>query len=62
MGKVTKNRKPRRPNPVARWELRISSLRVDYDVENEPALVVYIRAVGVKERNRVRIGKEVVEL
>ena len=26
------------------------------------ALAVYIRAVGVKERNRVRIGKEVIDL
>jgi hypothetical protein len=51
-----------RPNPVAPWELRIGSLRVYYDVEHKPARVVYIRAVGVKERDRVRIGKEVIEL
>jgi len=51
-----------RPNPVAPWELRIGSLRVYYDVEEEPESVVYVRAVGVKERNRVRIGKEVMEL
>jgi len=58
----TKNRKPMRPNPIAPWELRIGSLRVYYDVEEEPEPVVYVRAVGVKERNRVRIGKEVIEL
>jgi mRNA-degrading endonuclease RelE of RelBE toxin-antitoxin system len=58
----TRNRKPMRPNPVAPWELRIGNLRVYYDVEEDPEPVVYIRAVGVKERNRVRIGKEVVEL
>lgn len=58
----TRNRKPMRPNPVAPWELRIGSLRVYYDVEAEPEPVVYIRAVGVKERNMVRIGKEVVGL
>lgn len=58
----TRNRKPMRPNPVAPWELRISNLRVYYDVEEEPEAVVYIRAVGVKQRNRVRIGKEVIEL
>ena len=51
-----------RPNPVAPWELRIGSLRVYYDVEVEPELMVYVRAVGVKLRNRVRIGKEVIEL
>lgn len=58
----TRNRKPMRPNPVAPWELRIGNLRVYYDVEDEPEAVVYVRAVGVKRRNRVRIGKEVIEL
>jgi len=37
-------------------------LRVYYDVEQKPRRVVYVRAVGVKERNRVRIGKEVIQL
>lgn len=58
----TKNRKPMRPNPVAPWELRIGNLRVYYDIEEEPEFVVYVRAVGVKLGNRVRIGKEVIEL
>ncbi len=58
----TKNRKPMRPNPVAPWELRIGNLRVYYDVEEEPEQVVLIRAVGVQERSRVRIGREVIEL
>jgi hypothetical protein len=58
----TRNRKPMRPNPLAPWELRISNLRVYYDREEDPEPMVYIRAVGVKERNRVRIGKEVIEL
>jgi mRNA-degrading endonuclease RelE of RelBE toxin-antitoxin system len=58
----TRNRKPMRPNPLAPWELRIGNLRVYYDVENEPEPTVFIRAVGIKERNRVRIGREVVEL
>jgi len=51
-----------RPNPVAPWELRIGNLRVYYDVEEEPKASVYIRAVGVKLRNRVRIGREVIKL
>ena len=58
----TRNRKPMRPNPVAPWELRIGTLRVYYDVEHEPEATVYVRAVGVKERNRVRIGREVIQL
>ncbi len=58
----TKNRRPMRPNPIAPWELRIGKLRVYYDVEEEPEKVVRIRAVGIKERNRVRIGNEMIEL
>jgi hypothetical protein len=51
-----------RPNPVAPWELRAGNLRVYYDVEEAPEPVVFIRAVGIKERNRVRIGREVIDL
>jgi hypothetical protein len=51
-----------RPNPLAPWELRIGNLRVYYDVEEDPEPVVYIRAIGVKERNWVRLGKEVIYL
>jgi mRNA-degrading endonuclease RelE of RelBE toxin-antitoxin system len=58
----TKNRKPMRPNPIAPWELRIDPLRVYYDVQTDPERVVKIRAVGIKERNQVRIGGEVIEL
>ena len=58
----TRNRKPMRPNPVAPWELRTGNLRAYYDVEDEPEPVVYIRAVGVKQRNQIRIGREVFEL
>jgi mRNA-degrading endonuclease RelE of RelBE toxin-antitoxin system len=58
----TRNRKPMRPNPVAPWELRVGGLRVYYDVDNEPEAVVRILAVGVKERHRVRIGREVIDL
>ena len=58
----TRNRKPMRPNPIAPWELRIGNLRVYYDVEDEPEHVVYILAVGIKDRNSVRIGREVIKL
>ncbi|MBM4308031.1 MAG: type II toxin-antitoxin system RelE/ParE family toxin [Deltaproteobacteria bacterium] len=58
----TRNRKPMRPNPIAPWELRIGNLRVYYDIEDDPEYVVYIRAIGIKERNNVKIGKEVIKL
>ncbi len=58
----TRNRKPMRPNPLAPWELRIGNIRVYYDFENEPDRVVHIRAIGIKEKNYVRIGKEVIKL
>jgi mRNA-degrading endonuclease RelE of RelBE toxin-antitoxin system len=58
----TKNRKPMRPNPVAPWELRIGDLRVYYDVQEQPKPTVCVRAIGLKERNQVRIGKKVVIL
>jgi mRNA-degrading endonuclease RelE of RelBE toxin-antitoxin system len=58
----TRNRKPMRPNPIAPWELRIGKLRVYYDIVEQPQGVVTILAIGIKERNRVRIGDEEVEL
>lgn len=58
----TRNRKAMRPNPLAPWELRIGALRVYYDVEDTPEPKVYIRAVGIKERNRVRIAGVIFEL
>ena len=50
------------PNPMAPWELRIGSLRVYYDAEEVPEPVVSVRAVGIKDRNRVMIGKEMIDL
>ena len=58
----TRNRKPMRPNPLAPWELRVGDLRVYYDIEEDPEPVVTVLAVGVKDRNRVYIGKEEIEL
>lgn len=58
----TRNRKPMRPNPIAPWELRIGSLRVYYDVEEDVEPTVVKVAIGIKEGNRVRIGGEVIEL
>jgi hypothetical protein len=58
---VTRNRKPLQPNPLARCELRIGELRV-YDEINEEARVVEIRAIGRKDRDRVFIGGEEIDL
>ena len=58
----TRNRKPMRPNPLAPWELRVGPLRVYYDVEEKPEPVVLIRAIGIKKRNQIRIGKEKITL
>jgi mRNA-degrading endonuclease RelE of RelBE toxin-antitoxin system len=57
-----RNRKRLRPNPLAPWELRIGHLRVYFDVEEEPRRVVTIQAVGIKDRSRLLIGGEEVQL
>lgn len=58
----TRNRRPMRPNPIAPWELRIGHLRVYYDVQDMPEAMVSIRAIGIKRRDHVHIGREVMEL
>lgn len=58
----TRSRRRMRSNPVATWELRIKKIRVYYDIEEVPGPTVLIRAIGLKERNRVRIGGKVVQL
>ncbi len=57
----TRHRKVLRANAVAPWELRIGDLRVYYEVKDDPERVV-VKAIGVKERNRVVIGGEEVQL
>lgn len=55
----TRNRKRMhadKPGFIAPWELRVGNLRVYYDVEDGPPATVVITAVGLKVRNRVRIG------
>ena len=51
-----------RPNSIAPWELRVGDIRVYYEIDRLDRNMVNILAVGVKERNKVRIGKEEVEL
>ena len=52
---------PRDSYPIAQWRLRVGNLREYYDVEASTQHVV-VKAVGVKERNRVRIGRVEFEL
>jgi len=57
----TRNRKPRRPNPLAPWELRVGELRIFYEEDAEEKDLVNILAVGIKRGNRLFIaGKEIV--
>ena len=54
----TRNRKRMRPNPLATWELRIGDLRVYYDVGEGTDGAVFVRAIGIKERDQVWIAGE----
>jgi mRNA-degrading endonuclease RelE of RelBE toxin-antitoxin system len=58
----TRQRRPLRPNPVAQYRLRIGELRVYYDVREAPERLVIVKAVGIKVRDRVRVGGEEIEL
>jgi mRNA-degrading endonuclease RelE of RelBE toxin-antitoxin system len=56
----TRNRKPRRPNPLAPWELRVGELRIFYEEDADAADLVNILAIGMKRGNRLFIaGKEI---
>ena len=62
----TTNRKPLRQPALfeAQWELRCGPdhrFRVFYEIDRE-SRKVYILAIGVKERNRLLIGGEEVEI
>lgn len=58
----TRNRKRMRPNAVAPWVLRVGRLCVYYDVRTKPDSLVTVRAIGIKDRNRVTIGGVEVDL
>ena len=58
----TRNRRPLRPNPVAQYRLRIGELRVYYDVQEAPERLVIVRAVCMKVRNRVYVGRQEIKL
>jgi len=61
--RATRHRKPMdrdRRAFVATWELRVGRLRVYYEVEAADRVVLVV-AVGVKVRERVRIGSAWIE-
>jgi hypothetical protein len=50
---------PLRPNDLAAWELRLGAFRVFYEVDPQ-SMIVWVKAIGRKEHNRLLIrGKEV---
>lgn len=57
----TRNRKLLRPNPIARWELRVGDFRVFYEVDLKDG-TVEVLAVGIKTHDVLNIGGEQVEL
>lgn len=59
---ATRKRKLLRQNRIAPWELRIDDLRVFYDVQESPSVVVNVKAIGKKVRNELWIGGERIEL
>lgn len=55
----TRNRKPLRDHPLAKWELRVERYRVFYDVD-QLAQTVIVTAVGHKEHNVLLVrGRQV---
>jgi len=58
----TRNRKSLQENPLASWELRVGKFRVFYDVNDNNVKIVFIIAIGIKERNRLFIGGKRFEL
>ena len=57
----TRNRRRMRENELAQYRLRVSHLRVYYDVDDNEGLVV-INAIGIKVREKVFIGGEEIDL
>lgn len=57
----TRNLKELRPNPLARYELRLGNLRVFFEIEEDAASVIVL-AIGRKEGDRLWIGGEEVAL
>lgn len=57
----TRNKKELRDNPISDWELRIDPFRILYEVD-EKSRVVTIVGVGIKEREKLIIDGEVIQI
>ena len=49
---------PGQPGFITPWELRVAHLRVYHEAREDPFALVTVRAIGIKVRNRLRIGNE----
>ena len=58
----TRNRKRLRPNPLAPWELRVSTVRIFYEADAETADLVNILAIGVKKGHRLLIDDKEIRI
>ncbi len=54
----TRNRKPTRESAFGAWCLRLGRIRVYYDADEAPERVVRVAAIGLKEHDLVRIGRD----
>ena len=57
----TRNKKELRDNPISDWELRIDPFRVLYEVDEKSRLVTIV-GVGVKEREKLIINGEEIQI
>lgn len=57
----TRNRKPLRPNNLAKWELRVDKYRIFYDVDIQNR-IIKIKAIGWKKHNILLIRNQEFEL
>jgi mRNA-degrading endonuclease RelE of RelBE toxin-antitoxin system len=60
-GVATRNRGPMEPNPVAQYRLRVGEMAVYYDVGGAER-VVKVKAIGIKDRDRVFVGAKEIKL
>ena len=57
----TRNRGRMEPNPIAEYRLRVGEMRVYYDVM-EAERIVNVKAIGIKDRDRVFVGGKEIKL
>lgn len=57
----SRNRGRMEPNPIAEYRLRVGAMRVYYDVV-EGERIVKVKAIGVKDRDRVFVGGKEIKL